>query len=281
MTNYGLEAVICLSFCEAPRERCGAACARRSRSSTFYDDGMKCRPPRCQCEGFVECGLRTGRQAHESCGGNIYIDCTETLRVGANTGIQRTVRSMLRAGREISGGLFVPVAFDGVHFVARGCSCARRPRCARGLDTPCASDCKARSSPARARRRLRATILHPALQSVARRGASAGVLGITRAPRGVPRVAGGIHGRRLARAARLHMGTRPAAGARARQASGRPGLRGRIRPHPGPTPRSRITGSGAGVLALACADVAARRPNPHDLGVGARRRPGISRAGRC
>jgi len=105
--------------------------------------------------------------------GNIYIDCTETLRVGANTGIQRTVRSMLRAGREISGGLFVPVAFDGVHFVAAE---------SRALDVRVA-----RAGSIRLRERLqgavlagsrsaalRATILHPALQSVARRGASAG-----------------------------------------------------------------------------------------------------------
>jgi glycosyltransferase involved in cell wall biosynthesis len=49
---------------------------------------------------------------------HIYIDCTETVRVGAWTGIQRTVRSILAvAMRDALPGV-VPVRFDGRAFVA-------------------------------------------------------------------------------------------------------------------------------------------------------------------
>ena len=48
----------------------------------------------------------------------IYIDCTETDRVGANTGIQRTVRSIVAAAVVEPDGLAVPVRFDGRAFVA-------------------------------------------------------------------------------------------------------------------------------------------------------------------
>jgi glycosyltransferase involved in cell wall biosynthesis len=50
--------------------------------------------------------------------GHIYIDCTETDRVGANTGIQRTVRSILAAALTEPDARLVPVRFDGRAFVA-------------------------------------------------------------------------------------------------------------------------------------------------------------------
>ena len=47
----------------------------------------------------------------------IYIDCTETGRVGALTGIQRTVRSIVRAALADGEEDVVPVRFDGDRFV--------------------------------------------------------------------------------------------------------------------------------------------------------------------
>jgi glycosyltransferase involved in cell wall biosynthesis len=49
---------------------------------------------------------------------HIYIDCTETDRVGANTGIQRTVRSIVAAALDEPDVRVVPVRFDGRAFVA-------------------------------------------------------------------------------------------------------------------------------------------------------------------
>ena len=48
---------------------------------------------------------------------HIYIDCTETARVGALTGIQRTVRSIVRAASMAAGENVVPVRYDGAAFV--------------------------------------------------------------------------------------------------------------------------------------------------------------------
>jgi alpha-1,2-rhamnosyltransferase len=48
----------------------------------------------------------------------IYIDCTETLRVAANTGIQRTVRAILGASLQAGLSEAIPVRFDGTAFVA-------------------------------------------------------------------------------------------------------------------------------------------------------------------
>jgi glycosyltransferase involved in cell wall biosynthesis len=48
---------------------------------------------------------------------HVYIDCTETVRVGAHTGIQRTVRSIVAALAR-TGVDAVPVRFDGRAFVA-------------------------------------------------------------------------------------------------------------------------------------------------------------------
>ena len=47
---------------------------------------------------------------------HVYIDCTETVRIGANTGIQRTVRSIVAALAR-AGVDAVPVRFDGRAFV--------------------------------------------------------------------------------------------------------------------------------------------------------------------
>ena len=49
--------------------------------------------------------------------GRLYFDCTETVRVGAHTGIQRTVRSLLTAAIAREGDVVVPVEFDGRAFV--------------------------------------------------------------------------------------------------------------------------------------------------------------------
>jgi glycosyltransferase involved in cell wall biosynthesis len=49
---------------------------------------------------------------------HIYIDCTETARVGAQTGIQRTVRSIVAAALGDPIPRVVPVRFDGRAFVA-------------------------------------------------------------------------------------------------------------------------------------------------------------------
>jgi glycosyltransferase involved in cell wall biosynthesis len=61
---------------------------------------------------------------------HIYIDCTETVRIGAQTGIQRTVRSILAAAlRDATPGV-VPVRFDGRAFVAlddRACADLGQP----------------------------------------------------------------------------------------------------------------------------------------------------------
>lgn len=51
---------------------------------------------------------------------HIYIDCTETARVGANTGIQRTVRALVAAASELRDVDVAPVRYDGRHFVALG-----------------------------------------------------------------------------------------------------------------------------------------------------------------
>ncbi|MFO1311856.1 MAG: glycosyltransferase family 1 protein [Burkholderiales bacterium] len=45
-----------------------------------------------------------------------YFDCTETARVGAHTGIQRTVRSLTRAAIAHEGDAIAPVHFDGRAF---------------------------------------------------------------------------------------------------------------------------------------------------------------------
>jgi len=49
---------------------------------------------------------------------HICIDCTETARVGANTGIQRTVRALVAAASAVRDVEVVPVRFDGRQFVA-------------------------------------------------------------------------------------------------------------------------------------------------------------------
>ena len=49
---------------------------------------------------------------------HIYIDCTETARVGARTGIQRTVRSVLHAALVDGDETVVPVRYDGARFVS-------------------------------------------------------------------------------------------------------------------------------------------------------------------
>jgi glycosyltransferase involved in cell wall biosynthesis len=48
---------------------------------------------------------------------HIYIDCTETARVGALTGIQRTVRSIVHAALVDGDDTVVPVRYDGARFV--------------------------------------------------------------------------------------------------------------------------------------------------------------------
>lgn len=105
--------------------------------------------------------------------GHHYIDCTETLRIGASTGIQRTVRSMLRAGRGLPEASFVPVVFDGACFVAAEGHAQDGGR--GGAGTVHIRERLRRAVLAGSRSAaLRASLLHPALQSVARRGVSAG-----------------------------------------------------------------------------------------------------------
>jgi alpha-1,2-rhamnosyltransferase len=56
---------------------------------------------------------------------HIYVDCTETVRVGAQTGIQRTVRSIVAAALREAIDDIVPVRFDGREFVAADASSAQ------------------------------------------------------------------------------------------------------------------------------------------------------------
>src|SRR6478752_1522946 len=66
---------------------------------------------------FVECALDGKSQVAGNMPRRIYIDCTETARVGALTGIQRTVRSIVRAALADGEEDVVPVRFDGARFV--------------------------------------------------------------------------------------------------------------------------------------------------------------------
>ncbi len=58
--------------------------------------------------------------------GRLYLDCTETARVGAHTGIQRTVRSLTSAALAQGGDAVVPVQFDGHAFTRLDAQAARR-----------------------------------------------------------------------------------------------------------------------------------------------------------
>jgi glycosyltransferase involved in cell wall biosynthesis len=104
----------------------------------------------------------------------IFLDCTETVRLRANTGIQRAVRSIVGEGARLGTSTFecVPIVFNGRHFV--------------GLDAgeiPGPFSCGEDRSTWRERVRrmvtsgsqfsaLRASILHPAIIGIVRQGAS-------------------------------------------------------------------------------------------------------------
>jgi glycosyltransferase involved in cell wall biosynthesis len=100
----------------------------------------------------------------------ILLDCTETVRLRANTGIQRVVRSIADVGAKLDADTFEirPVVFDGSHFVHFD-----GPR----LPEPMMSGTERGARPGAGRRLvtsgshsavLRASILHPAVLGVAR-----------------------------------------------------------------------------------------------------------------
>lgn len=104
----------------------------------------------------------------------LLIDCTETTRLGAFTGIQRTVRSLIEAGDAADEAAFVPVRFDGAHFRVAGppgappASASVRERMRRVV-------LHGSRSPV-----VRSTVFHPMLQAGARRGLAAGYWGVRR-----------------------------------------------------------------------------------------------------
>src|SRR6478752_4882488 len=79
---------------------------------------------------FVECALDGKSQVAGTMPRRIYIDCTETARIGALTGIQRTVRSIAGALVQDADAHAVLVRFDGFAFVpldAESLAVATRP----------------------------------------------------------------------------------------------------------------------------------------------------------
>jgi glycosyltransferase involved in cell wall biosynthesis len=113
---------------------------------------------------------------HEPSGYRILIDCTETARLRASTGIQRAVRSIVGVTARFreDGVECIPIQFDGNRFVRRVHN---------DLPAPTAGAKAAPTLRERVRRfvigasrfgALRATVLHPAVQSLARQAASSG-----------------------------------------------------------------------------------------------------------
>ncbi|MFO1305801.1 MAG: glycosyltransferase family 1 protein [Burkholderiales bacterium] len=119
------------------------------------------------------------RQAarHSSC--RLLIDCTETTRVRAFTGIQRTVRSLLDAGGAVDEAAFVPVRFDGARF--------RTADAPTGLPASVSVRERMRRLVLHGSRSplLRATVFHPRVQSGLRRGLAAGYWSVRRAGAGL------------------------------------------------------------------------------------------------
>ena len=123
-------------------------------------------------------------KAAPGCGRRLLVDCTETARLRARTGIQRVVRSLIRAGGSLPDESILPVAFDGARFVEAGAADLSDRLASSGTWSVRERLRNAVLSGSRSAV-LRSTLLHPALQGAARRGVSAAYWRSRRVRRGL------------------------------------------------------------------------------------------------